>query len=814
MVKLILIGLAIVVLIIIAQPAYSITYNFEYIDYPEATDGTVIRGLNNSGHLVGSYYDSDGTHGFFYDGNNYIKIDYPNADFTYVRAINDHGIIVGVYSIGGATFSFKYNDGIWSSISYPGQGVTILEDINNSDIILGYYSISMGPDVSFLMENGLFTTIEHPSSTEVFSYGMNDYNHIVGYYIGYHGFYYDGNSFADIDYPPVLQNDPLVNTQPRDINKDGVIVGIAFWGADGNSGFILKDGSFFNFVNLEGQELYPYSINDNGQIAGYCLNQSNGFIATPVNDDFSDTCENAVPINLGSQIEAKIDVPGDEDNFLLNIPTDGTLTIYSTSVIDTYVTIKDKDCNILIENDNAGGDNNFRVVQHLSQGTYRVAVRCANSLDGMGDYILNVSFESDNLLSTLWQQQPPYTVYFDINNDDLFKPDLEKKTGDEYVVGCTAIAIGQLINYYFTKKGYENDWLDVILQDRVVYPRFFNLQEELQSKCEVNGCHYEDGYPTQNSYINSIPPNYVIETNSPLEGGLLREFLWNVAIGLDAKFTMNDGTGILPYDDEYHDWVSDTRDKIQSLLVDRFRFNPNLSHTTQLQRLDAEKDYIIDRINKGHPVLMSMYGKKTSDNSDAGHTVLIDAYKVDQNGVLFVKINFGWGNLSGENDKWNPGTGSFTDGADFVEWNSFYIYSDTTPYLEQTSGGGSTSDGDDGGGGGCFIATAAFGSPMQPYVKILRKFRDRYLLESSVGKALVNLYYKYSPPMAGFITNHGNLRAMVRIFLLPVVGMSWVALEIGPVSTIALLLFFCSGIIALLWCRRKYKGYFIDNNQY
>jgi hypothetical protein len=118
-------------------------------------------------------------------------------------------------------------------------------------------------------------------------------------------------------------------------------------------------------------------------------------------------------------------------------------------------------------------------------------------------------------------------------------------------------------------------------------------------------------------------------------------------------------------------------------------------------------------------------------------------------------------------------------------------------------GGGVTSGG--GGGGGCFIATAAYGSPMAPHVNILREFRDRFLLKSSIGKAFVNFYYKYSPPIADFIAEHANMRAIVRVSLLPVVGMSWLAMKIGPVSTIALMLFFAFGLIGLVRVRNKFK---------
>jgi len=112
---------------------------------------------------------------------------------------------------------------------------------------------------------------------------------------------------------------------------------------------------------------------------------------------------------------------------------------------------------------------------------------------------------------------------------------------------------------------------------------------------------------------------------------------------------------------------------------------------------------------------------------------------------------------------------------------------------------------DDGGGGGCFIATAAYGSMVEPHVKVLRDFRDRFLLHNSVGRDFIRLYYTYSPPMADFIAKHDSLRTVVRVSLLPVVGISWITLKIGPLSTVALMLIFISCFIGIVWFRRRYK---------
>lgn len=67
---------------------------------------------------------------------------------------------------------------------------------------------------------------------------------------------------------------------------------------------------------------------------------------------------------------------------------------------------------------------------------------------------------------------------------------------------------------------------------------------------------------------------------------------------------------------------------------------------------------------------------------------------------------------------------------------------------------------------GCFIATAAYGSPIAPEVMIFRQYRDEVLLNSKIGKEIVKIYYLFSPSLALVISKTEWLKRLVRTLAL------------------------------------------------
>jgi len=80
---------------------------------------------------------------------------------------------------------------------------------------------------------------------------------------------------------------------------------------------------------------------------------------------------------------------------------------------------------------------------------------------------------------------------------------------------------------------------------------------------------------------------------------------------------------------------------------------------------------------------------------------------------------------------------------------------------------------------GCFVATAAYGTAMQPEVQALRVARDALRARSTTFATATDLYYRAGPVAAELVGRSDTARAVVRRLLAPVVAVSQAALAAG-----------------------------------
>ncbi|NIO49301.1 MAG: hypothetical protein GTN73_07700 [Candidatus Aminicenantes bacterium] len=157
---------------------------------------------------------------------------------------------------------------------------------------------------------------------------------------------------------------------------------------------------------------------------------------------------------------------------------------------------------------------------------------------------------------------------------------------------------------------------------------------------------------------------------------------------------------------------------------------------------------------------------------------------------------------SGNVQTWNNPITITMDGNKSIKANFYKV----EPY-EPSSGRDYEEWGDGGEYEECFIATAAYGSSFHPYVRILRAFRDKYLMPSRLGSKIVDIYYKYSPFVANFIAKHKTLKVMVRINLLPLIAFCYSILHFGPVITSVVIFFIFIIPVFFVWRYKRKLGH-------
>ncbi len=137
------------------QPAFiSVNQVVTTFAVPDAT-ATFAYQVNDSGQIVGSYFDSNGiSHGYMRDSAGALTypIDVPGATETFVLGNNASNWVVGRYTdTSDVTHGFFYvtPDNILT-YDYPGATSTSLNGINSSGLICGYYTDTAGHSHGFV----------------------------------------------------------------------------------------------------------------------------------------------------------------------------------------------------------------------------------------------------------------------------------------------------------------------------------------------------------------------------------------------------------------------------------------------------------------------------------------------------------------------------------------------------------------------------------------------------------------------------------------------------------------------------------------
>jgi len=203
---------------------------------PNGVKGTQINGINATGTIAGTFFDSSNSgHGFIESQGTFVTLNDPNAvannyQGTNIEAINNGGTVAGWYSeANGETDGFIESNGTFTTIDDPfgGGGETEINAINNGGTIAGVFSDENGPH-GFIDINGTFTTVDDPNAVNgTYINDINDSGQVVGYYVdgndAAHGFIYSGGSFTTVDEP-----DAVRLTELDCISDSGQIVGFSY----------------------------------------------------------------------------------------------------------------------------------------------------------------------------------------------------------------------------------------------------------------------------------------------------------------------------------------------------------------------------------------------------------------------------------------------------------------------------------------------------------------------------------------------------------------------------------------------------------
>ncbi|QSX79453.1 hypothetical protein [Agrilutibacter solisilvae] len=269
--------------------AANAAYVFTTVEYPGASM-TDVRGINNSGQIVGYARDGAGNvFSFRYAGGVFTALPPAPGGLTVTaHGINDSGVIVGSAqpADGSYTVGFVLNGSTYSYFSYPGRIHTYARAVDNAGRVTGYAEDASGVNNLGFLHNpavGSFTAISVPGSMFLIAQGINTAGQVVGSEIGAT----PGGARAFLREPSGAMNFFRIGggpTRARGISNSGLITGFHQDGTGREAAFVGTSAGFQSLYVNPTDDTIGEAINDAGQVSGLFIDSTDtwrGFIATP-----------------------------------------------------------------------------------------------------------------------------------------------------------------------------------------------------------------------------------------------------------------------------------------------------------------------------------------------------------------------------------------------------------------------------------------------------------------------------------------------------------------------------------------------------